>query len=349
MRTQLAARLAAAAALSLGALGLGALAPASACACGGVVSPGNAAAVQDEVALAGWDGRRETIVMRLGLEAESDRAALIVPTPSPARVSAGTAQTFAELARLTAPEIVTERRWFDTDDFRDGATAAAPGGGAPTVLEQVRLGPIEATTLAGGTLDGLRAWLAANGYEMRPEVVATLDPYLKENWSFVAVRLTGEGTTLRGELDPIRLSFDSERFVYPMRMSSAARDPQSVRLYLLGEHRMRRSDVDAEKQYNNVEFAGRIGDSTDPQLRELAADGRDYLTEITVGIHQPAAITSDFTFTAAPSDDGYRKRITLVDHVEIAGFPAGTVILGAASLAAVVVLIAVVRVVRKPS
>ncbi|WP_054816553.1 DUF2330 domain-containing protein [Nocardia arizonensis] len=348
MRTHLAARLAAAAALSVSALGIGAFAPASACACGGVVSPGDSATVRDEVALAGWDGRHETILMRLGLQAGGDRAALIVPTPTPARVTAGSARTFTELTRLTAPEFVTERRWFSGDGFGDASGAAAPGGG-PTVLDQVRLGPIEATTLSGGTLDGLRNWLSANGYEMRPAVVASLDPYLRENWFFVAVRLTGAGASLSGALDPIRLSFDADRFVYPMRMSSAARDPQTVRLYLLGEHRFQRSDADAGKQYNAVEFAGRIGDTEDPQLRELAAGGHDYLTQITVGIHQPGAITSDFTFAAAPTDETYRKRITFVDHVELFGFPAGTVILGAAGLAAVVVLFAVVRVVRKPS
>ncbi|MGN2641868.1 DUF2330 domain-containing protein [Nocardia takedensis] len=348
MRLAHVARLAATAALTLCALGSGAIAPASACACGGVVSPGNSATVNDEVALAGWDGRRETVVMRLGLESGTDHAALIVPTPAPAKVEAGSAATFTELSRLTAPEIVTEHRWFSGDGYDGATSAAAPPGGGPTVLERVQLGPIEATTLAGGTLDGLREWLNANGYQMKPEIIATLDPYLRENWSFVAIRLTG-ADTLRGALDPIRIGFDSDRFVYPMRMSAAATTPQTVRLYLLSDHRMQRSDTDAGKQYTGVEFAGRIGDTADPQLRELSADGRDYLTELEVGIVEPSAITSDFTFTAAPSDESHRARITVVDHVELFGYPAGTVILGAAGLAAAVVVLALVRVVRRGS
>ncbi|WP_405179419.1 DUF2330 domain-containing protein [Nocardia sp. NBC_01377] len=345
MRTHTVVRLAATAALLLSAVGFGAFAPASACACGGVVSPGNSATVHDEVALAGWDGHRETIVMRLALESGTDHAALIVPTPSPARVSAGSPQTFAELARVTAPEIVTERHWFSGDGGGDTSAAAPPGGG-PTVVEQVSLGPIEATTLSGGSLDGLRNWLGANGYAMRPEVTASLDPYLRENWSFVAVKLTG-ARTLTGALDPIRLAFDSDRFVYPMRMSSAAEDPQTVRLYLLSDHRVRRVDADADTQYNNVEFAGRVEDFEDQDLKDLATGGHDYLTELSVGIHRPDAISTDFAFAAAPTDDAYRQRVIVTEYVEMFGFPAGTVILGAASLAAAVVLVAVVRVVRR--
>ncbi|MET7768001.1 DUF2330 domain-containing protein [Nocardia sp. NPDC005366] len=347
MRTHIAVRLAATAALLLSAVGFGAFAPAAACACGGVVSPGNSATVHDEVALAGWDGRRETIVMRLALESGTDHAALIVPTPTPARVSAGSAGTFPELARLTAPEIVTERHWFAGDGGGETSAAAPPGRG-PTILEQVRLGPIEATTLSGGSLDGLRNWLGANGYEMKPEVTATLDPYLRENWSFVAVKLTGAGT-LTGALDPIRLTFDSDRFVYPMRMSRAAESPQTVRLYLLGAHRLQRTDADAGTQYNGVEFAGRIGDIEDQELRELTGGGNDYLTELSVGIHHPASITTDFVFAAAPGDETYRRRVTDIEYVELFGFPAGTVILGVVSLAAALVLFAVVRVVRRPS
>ncbi|MEV0298865.1 DUF2330 domain-containing protein [Nocardia sp. NPDC050710] len=345
MRTTLAVRLMAAAAMLAAAAGIGTPAPAVACACGGVVSPGNTASVSDEMALAAWDGRRETILMRLALQSGPDKAALVVPTPKPAQVSAGAVATFTELARLTAPEIVTERRWFSRPDDRDTAGGAAPGGG-PTVLGQVRLGPLEATTLAGGDLDGLRNWLSTNGYDMRPEVTGTLEPYLREGWSFVAIRLTGS-QPLIGALDPIKLTFDSDRFVYPMRMSGAAQHAQSVRLYLLGDHRLQRTDGDAGKQYTSVEFAGRIGDITDPDLRALTTDGHDYLTELAIAIHQPATITTDFTFAAADTDTAHRERITYTEYVELFGFPAGTVILGTATLAAAVVLVAVIRVVRR--
>ncbi|UGT59725.1 DUF2330 domain-containing protein [Nocardia asteroides] len=331
--------------LAVAALTGGAAVPAAACACGAVAGTGEIATVNNEVALVHWDGARQTILMQLALRSDGDRAALVVPTPAPATVSAGSAGTFDELERRTAPEIVTERDFFGSDDLDGLSSAAAPGAG-PTVLNQVTLGPLEATTLSGGGLDGVRNWLRDNGYHMRSEVVDTLAPYLADGWSFVAIRLTG-ADGLDGALDPVRLTFDATAPVYPMRMSSAATLPQSVRLYVLGEHRVRRTDPDVPRQFTEVEFAGRLTETDDPLLRELTAGGADYLTELAVSITDPARITSDFTFADADSDAEHRERITRTEQVQVLGAPAGPVILGAALLAATLVVIAVLRVFRR--
>ncbi|MEV6064100.1 DUF2330 domain-containing protein [Nocardia asteroides] len=304
--------------------GAAVLAPAAACACGGVVSSGDAARVNGETAVIGWDGTRETVLMRLGMQFDGDDAALIVPTPRPATVSAGDAASFAELSRLTAPEVVTERRWFGGGGG-DGATSGAAPGSGPEVLGKVQLGPLEATTLRGGDLTGVREWLDANGYQLRPEVSATIEPYLREGWSFVAMRLTS-AKPLSGALDPVQLTFESDRLVYPMRMSAAATGAQSVHLYVFGEHRVIRTDADTASQSTITEFASPVADLTDPDLKALAASG-NYLTELSVRITRPAAITTDFTFGPAPTDDVVRDRVVTEEYVEFLGFPAGYVLI----------------------
>lgn len=349
MRSGVSVRLLTVAVAVCAAGGIGIAAPASACACGGVVtgSANDTATVNNEVALLGWDGRRETILMQLSLQAGTDNAALIVPTPTPATVGAGRADTFAELEKLTAPEVVTDRKWFGSDT--DGM-GAAPGGAntAPTVLDQVRLGPLEATTLAGGDLTGVQKWLGDNGYVMRPEVTATLEPYLSEGWSFVAMRLTSS-EPLRGALDPVKLTFDSDRLVYPMRMSRAATQAQTVHLYVLGAHQVERSDGDEGEQRTTLQFAGRI-DPTDTDLRELGGNGRDYLTEMSVYIGQPESIDADFVL-ANREDVDYRQRVHRTEYVEFFGVPAGFIVVGAALIAvagAVVAALALfVRAVRR--
>ncbi|WP_280217782.1 DUF2330 domain-containing protein [Nocardia neocaledoniensis] len=304
------------------ATGAAALTPAAACACGGVVGRGDSAQVDGETAVLGWDGRRESILMRLDMRSDGADAALIIPTPTPATVTAGSSAAFAELSRRTAPEVVTDRYWFGADT---GETSGAAPGSGPEVLGQVQLGPLEATTLRGGDLTGVREWLDANGYQLRPEVSATLDPYLREGWSFVAMRLTS-ATPLSGALDPVRLTFDSDRLIYPMRMSAAATRPQSVRLYVFGDHRVTRTDPDAATQSTFTEFASPVGELTDPDLVSLAA-GKNYLTQLSVRITQPSAITSDFTLGAAPDDTIVRDRVKRREYVEILGFPAGYVLI----------------------
>ncbi|KAF0847972.1 DUF2330 domain-containing protein [Nocardia caishijiensis] len=308
------------------------VAPAVACACGGVVSGDGSARVDSETAVLGWDGRRETVLMRLGMRFAGGDAALIVPTPTPATVSTGSAAAFAELSRLTAPEVVTERHWFDSSDYE--SSGAAPGSG-PEVLGRVQLGPLEATTLRGGDLTGVREWLSANGYQLRPEVSATLDPYLREGWSFVAMRLTSTDP-LDGALDPVRLTFDSDRLVYPMRMSAAATTPQSVHLYVFGDQRLTRTDADTESQSTITEFASPVPALTDPDLVTLAA-GKTYLTELSISIPRPATITTDFTFAVSPTDAPVRDRVVRKEYVELLGFPAGYVLITvAAAILAVV-------------
>jgi hypothetical protein len=309
-------------ALAAGMLAIGPPDLAVACACGGIVSTDIGTRVADEVALVTMDGHDETVIMRLNLQSTADNAALIVPTPTPAEVSLASPELFDELDDLSAPRIETRRQWsFGMPAAaNEGIAARAPQG--PTVVDQVQLGPLEATTLAGGELAGVQQWLAARGYTMRPEVVAQLDPYLKQGWAFVAMRLTGP-TPLNGRLAPVKLTFGSDRMVYPMRMSAAAHGVQRVVVYALGAHRMQRTDVDAATQHTEVDYAGTIaGRSDDPTLNELDDHGA-FLTRMSVLITDPAAITSDFEFGKAPTDAPYQRVVYRDEPQDITPFVLG--------------------------
>ena len=74
-------------------------APAQACACGGVVDqPGGDTSVSSERAVVVWDGKQETIMLRLSTRSEAVNAGLLVPTPTPANVELGDEQVFTDLA-----------------------------------------------------------------------------------------------------------------------------------------------------------------------------------------------------------------------------------------------------------
>lgn len=293
-------------------------APGYACACGAIIPPvGGQAAMNHEVALLHWNGSSETILMQLALNADTDNVALVVPTPTPATVTEGYRATFAELDRLTAPRVQQRRHWV-LGQLRSSAPAAleaaAPRG--PTVVNQVNLGPLEATTLAGGDLSGLQKWLDDNGYAIRPAVSDALGPYVRDGWSFVAIRLTSSDPIVGG-LNPVRMTFPSTQLVYPMRLSVAATGPQQVRVFTLSDHRQQRTDVDAAAQDGQsvqVQFAGNVAAEVgDPLLRELSADHGGYLTKLQVNIAKPDRISSDFSFANAPNDDPYRQ-VVYVDR-----------------------------------
>jgi hypothetical protein len=317
-------------------------APSHACACGALVAPPNAqATMNQEVALVHWDGSIENILMQLALNSSTDNVALVVPTPTPAKVAAGDTATFMELDTLTAPEVKKRRHWSARSAVELAAPRAAAPAGAPNVVNQVQLGPLEATTLAGGDLAGLQKWLGDNGYAIKPTVSAALGPYVRDGWSFVAMRLTSTAPIVGG-LKPVRLTFQSPQLVYPMRLSAAATGAQHLTIFTLSEHRQQRTDADADatgqsKQSTQVQFAGDVSSAVhDPLLRELAGNHGGYLTKMQVDIFKPAQITSDFTFGNAPKDDAYRQVVYVNDDVEIPIEPILLVVLLFGAITAVV-------------
>lgn len=346
MRIAVACRVAVAATILSAVAGLGAAGPATAAPAALAVPAGRQAQIAEEAALLGWDGRRETLVLDLNLLADTDNAVLVVPTPSRATMEPVARNTFVDLNRLTLPQIVTERRWFGADP-----PTGAPDGPHETEPDQPT-GPFETFHFTGTQLADLRTWLAATGYTLRPETNTTLDAYGRDGWSFVAIRLTRPASqagtaSLTGRVDPIRLSFATEHPVYPMRISGPADTPQRVRLYLLSEHRMTRSDAAATAQSVEVEFAGRLADTASPTFTGMAEGGRNYLTKLSVAIPDPSTGSTDFTFATAPTDDEVRGRLTVVESVEFLGLPAGPVVLAPAVAAAALVVFALIRTLRR--
>ncbi len=288
--------------------------PVHACACGAMVDgPGGNTAVTAEKAVVVWDGATETILLRLSTRSEAVNAGLLVPTPATAAVALGDEQVFTDLAKVTAPR--TEKRWhlFGTPLLLGGqggdgdGAAGGPGNGGVEVLDTVDLGPLRATTLAAADPRGLETWLERNAFQVSPVLEASVQPYVEEGWTFVAVQLNAVGRALQGDLPPIALTFRSDQAVYPMQMSAAAEEPQHPTVYVLAAHRMERSDpVATGPTRPDLAFAGRVptDDVASPTLREWLAT-TPYLTASSQWLPDPSRIVRDFTFVRSPDDEAF--------------------------------------------
>jgi hypothetical protein len=317
-------------------VGLQVAAPASACACGGAAPPidGGEVNVDREIAMVRWvdrAGGTEEIVMQLAMSATTGETGLVVPTPHPAAVTLGDAQLFDDLVESIEPETIVEWDWWGSPGF-GGVTGAPDGGGAPVILSQVQLGPIEATTLQADDAAGLEAWLDENGYALPTAVSDRLEPYVADGWSFVALRLTSDAP-FDGALDPIRFTFASDELVYPMRMSAAATTSQTVRLYLPADHRMEIT-LGADAISPRVVWAG---PTSHPSVTELGP----FLTVVELEFFDPSAqITDDLRIDRA-ADDGTIGTTRVETRVlAVAGIPVGWLMV----LGSVLLFIAIVAV-----
>jgi hypothetical protein len=327
--------------------------PAYACGCGGMVPPEQSRiAVGQESSVVRWDGETEDIVMRLSVSGDAEEAAWIMPVPHRATVRLGNWKIFSDLSRITTPE-VRERSYFwpRSGDWplveSDGnATGAAPedGAGVRDVGRQ-RLGPFDVARLTATDPDALSGWLDDNGFALPPRLAKELKPYVEQKWEYVAVKLvpSERDRALDGPLDPLHLTFKSDRLVYPMRLSRAAREAQYLRLYVLAPHRMQpRSDIGGDKP--DLLYAGRLDEQEGVQrpLSELAGE-ETYLTAFDQSFPVPARINGDHELRPASSDSAFHKVEYDDELLRWGGVPAWLVTVMAAVTAVVGAMVLVGR------
>lgn len=313
--------------------------PVEACGCGIYFPLEGEASVSEEHVLIRWDGQTEDIVMTLGVLGGSKEAAVVFPVPTRAEVQLADGELFDALKTLTRPIVKKEMAFFPFLGGSDGT--GAPGSVA--LLERQTLGPFDVSTLAATDADALGNWLAENGYNLAPEVTAALQPYVEQGWYYIAVRLSpgADSDELSGNLDPLWITFDYDRIVYPMRLSALAREPLTVFMYILADHRVQKP---MSFGYEDVQFA----DWVEPSMLEADSPlapfitNKLFLTKIVEQIYDPASIQDDYVFEFAASDETYH--IVRYEYVyDIAGIPFFVLIPGGILLAVVILGALVVR------
>ncbi|MCX5380043.1 DUF2330 domain-containing protein [Streptomyces sp. NBC_00091] len=332
------------------------ISPAYACGCGAMVPDGaSRIGVDRESSVVRWDGRTEEIVMRFTVDGDARRAAWIMPVPGRATVELGNPGLFPQLSELTRPEHRTRTYfwpraadWPFSSGRLDGAGALLPGAGAPVgVVGRERLGDFDVARLTATDPEALRTWLEDNGFRLPERLAAELKPYVDQKWEYVAVRLAPRepGRPLHGELDPLRIRFDSPRLVYPMRLSRLALTPQSLSLYVLADHRMEPGSAIGGAA-PEVTFAGTV--TPTGALGELTGGKKVFLTAIDQRFPDPASIDGDHELRATAKDTPYRRAVYHDELLTAGGVPVWLLTVGGAlvAVAAAAVFLATRR--RRP-
>ncbi|MFJ8078537.1 DUF2330 domain-containing protein [Streptomyces sp. NPDC096176] len=318
------------------------ISPAYACGCGAMVVDRNAElSVDRETSVIDWDGRTEQIVMRFTVASDAPDAAWIMPVPTRAEVELADDALFDELVRITAPEQRTRHYFWPRGgdwpfDDVDGAAGAAPGAGADGsgvgVVGRERLGDFDVARLTATDPDALGDWLDENGFELPEGLGEDLRPYVDQGWEYVAVRLAPreKGAVLTGTLDPLRLSFTSDRLVYPMRLSRRAKTPQALGLFVLAQHRMEPRDTIGGSE-PEVTFAGKV--EPHGAVGRLTGGEERFLTALDQHFSEPARIDGDHELTPTAQDTPFRRAVYDDDLLTVGGVPVWLLTVGGAAVA----------------
>jgi hypothetical protein len=294
--------------------------PSAAHAIGAIVPPPDSkVSVPDERSIVSWDGKEERITMMLDVRTTARQIGFIVPTPTPATVTAGDSDVFGVIERLIQPTVLVTDDWFGTSLLPQPKPPAEPA-----ILKRVQLGKIEATTLAASDVDGLALWFADNGFVSPEHLSTALTSYVSLGWSFTVIKLKSL-SNLDGRLDPVTITFATDELIYPMELSSLVTTPQSVRLYVFDKQRdsvaqANRPTVDLDSEVQVV-WAGEVGN---PTLRQLGA----HLTVIDIHFEHPnKQITDDIGIVVSADPSMVKPTEEVFRVISLIGIPVGTLII----------------------
>lgn len=166
--------------------------------------------------------------------------AWIIPVPAaPQEVFAANAEFIDAILRQTSPVQVDHHERNTAIDSGRGGRGYGGGGGsiggttpsAPPpvqVLARMAVGKYDAAVLAadraGGQAGDIVQWLQDNGYEVSDRLTEVIQPYVKQQWVFVALKLqqqTAADKSLLQDVPPIGIRFPQSggRLVFPLYIS----------------------------------------------------------------------------------------------------------------------------------
>ena len=181
----------------------------------------------------------ENLFLFVDYNGGADRFAWIVPCPSKPKVDTADPAIFKEVAAYYHHLRMTAWRKRIKDAPGEGiGVGGSPVQASKVIVHMTKLtGPYKIAVISSTDAGALRDWLTRNSYRIPKGLQPVLDEYVREGWFFVAVKAraeTGRDITLK----PLRLDFQTEVPLYPLRISAASRGVTDIRVYLFRDTRI---------------------------------------------------------------------------------------------------------------
>ena len=191
------------------------------------------------------DGNKSVITMYNDFKGDTKDFAMVVPVPVVLRkddIKVVDQAIFQKLNDYSAPRLV--EYWDENPCGRDKMEDALSGRAAGVALNEVVVtsafsrkssvkieaqyivGEYDILILSAKESNGLKTWLNENGYKIPANAEEVLDPYIKSNLKFFVVKVNEkEKQKLNNNfLRPIQISFNSPKFMLPIRLGMANAD-----------------------------------------------------------------------------------------------------------------------------
>lgn len=204
------------------------------------------------------DGQREDLILQVKYEGPASRFGWLVPVPGLPKVERGSMECFYELSRYTQEFMEPRRlRGNPAGTYYGGGAFGGGAGVEPVkVIELKTVGAYQVAVISGQDAGSLKRWLDKNRFSAPEDRNGVLESYINRGWYFVAVKVELSGGAnpaansgggrdgqhraqsmreqlAKGELHPLRISFETDECVFPLKISSLNNRPSDVQIYVL--------------------------------------------------------------------------------------------------------------------
>jgi HEAT repeat protein len=202
------------------------------------------------------DAGRQDLLLQVGYEGPLEEFGWLIPVPSLPKVEKGSMEPFYELSALT------QRQFGPHKGIATAGLMSSRGvrEEAVKVIEIKTVGAYEVAVLSATDSGSLARWLRTHDYSLPEGKSEIVDDYIRRGWYFVAAKIqlnkangfetvsstapsdadalrkarkTVKSRLASGELHPLRISFDTPKAVFPLRISAINGKPSEVSLYVL--------------------------------------------------------------------------------------------------------------------
>ncbi len=291
----------------------------------------------DQTVILLWDPATKTqhFVRQASFKSDADDFGFLVPSPTQPTLDESGNEAFAQLRKMTEPEVIKRprpsRSWGCSDEGR--VVKSAPKSDV-TVLEKKLVAGFDAAVLEAKSAEALTKWLRENGYAFSPEVEAWAKPYVDQGWIITAMKVAKDRNAKdRKDLSAsaLRMSFKTDRPLFPYRepdtqVAAKALDAKRrlLRIYMVSDSRYEGMLTPETQWTGKAVWAGKISADNRKQLLaslklpDGAAPANCFLTEFEDDWQYRKA-PADVTFVKN-SDQSEFKRPPIIEYVA-APFP----------------------------
>lgn len=197
------------------------------------------------------DGIKNTVTMNSDFKGDVKDFAIVIPVPTILKqkdVKVVKNEIFNKLNTYSEPRLVEyfdenpchPQRYYDAVMEKSEMSVSANAiikkdkKLGVTIEEQYTVGEYDILILSAKESTGLKTWLLQNNYKIPAKAEEVLEPYIKSKMNFFVVKVNlAEMEKLgRKELSPIQISFESEKFMLPIRLGMAnAKEAQDLIIY----------------------------------------------------------------------------------------------------------------------